>query len=68
MRARLDAAGAEQVHQDGTQCCYSRSTKTWVRDPDGVSWETFVTFDTQADAESAGCCVGGDDAAARCCA
>lgn len=68
VRARLAAAEAEQLHQDDTRCCYSRSTKTWVRDPDGVSWETFVTFETGADAGSAGCCAAGDPAAAGCCA
>ena len=25
------------------ECCYAKSDKTWVRDPDKVAWETFVT-------------------------
>jgi hypothetical protein len=27
-----------------TTCCYARSDKAWVSDPDGVRWETFFTF------------------------
>lgn len=27
---------------EGT-CCYARSDKTWVTDPQGVAWETFLT-------------------------
>ena len=45
IRARLDAAGALTVEQADAECCYARSTKTWVRDPDSVAWETFVTHD-----------------------
>ena len=26
-----------------TTCCYARSTKQWVSDPDGLSWEGFQT-------------------------
>ncbi len=24
-------------------CCYAESTKSWLRDPDGVAWENFTT-------------------------
>jgi len=44
IRRRLDCAGAQTLEQAEAECCYAKSTKTWVRDPDGVSWETFVTF------------------------
>ena len=43
IQGRLRAAAAATFDQDDAQCCYARSTKTWVRDPDDVSWETFVT-------------------------
>ena len=26
-----------------TTCCYARSEKSWIADPDGVVWETFLT-------------------------
>ena len=44
IQERLEQAGADTLEQPDAECCYARSTKTWVRDPDGVSWETFVTF------------------------
>ncbi len=31
-----------------TTCCYAISDKTWVTDPDGVSWEAFQTFGESA--------------------
>ena len=44
IQARLRTAGENTVEQPKAECCYARSTKTWVRDPDNVAWETFVTF------------------------
>ena len=41
--ARLKAAGEELLELEKTQCCYAVSDKTWVRDPQGVPWETFRT-------------------------
>ena len=43
IQARLDQAEEQTFKQDDAQCCYARSTKSWVRDPDDVAWETFVT-------------------------
>ena len=40
---RLRAADQHTVEQSEAECCYAKSTKTWVRDPDAVAWETFVT-------------------------
>lgn len=41
--ARLRAAD-RPVHDEGAAtCCYARSTKSWVSDPDGVVWEAFHT-------------------------
>ena len=32
------------THSDGeTVCCYARSDKSWLKDPSGISWETFYT-------------------------
>ena len=30
----------------GTDCCYARQDKAWVRDPDGNEWEVFVVSKT----------------------
>ena len=32
------------VDQADASCCYANSDKSWVKDPSGVSWETFFTF------------------------
>jgi predicted lactoylglutathione lyase len=45
IQQRLSQAGEATVDQPDTECCYARSTKTWVRDPDDVAWETFVTHE-----------------------
>ena len=43
IQARLAAAEAATYEQPAAECCYAKSSKTWVRDPDDVTWETFVT-------------------------
>lgn len=43
IQARLRDAEQETIDQPDAQCCYASSSKTWVRDPDNVAWETFVT-------------------------
>ena len=43
IRARLQSAEQQTLDQPDAECCYARSTKSWVRDPDDVAWETFVT-------------------------
>jgi catechol 2,3-dioxygenase-like lactoylglutathione lyase family enzyme len=41
---RLAEAGQSIYEQKATTCCYARSNKAWVHDPEGVAWETFHTF------------------------
>lgn len=41
--SRLKAADASVFEQENTTCCYAQSDKTWVTDPSGLRWETFVT-------------------------
>ena len=44
IQQRLRQAGKQTFDQPDAECCYARSTKTWVRDPGfAVAWETFVT-------------------------
>lgn len=45
LRERLDAAGASLVSEIGTTCCYAKSDKHWVTDPQGLAWETFHTLE-----------------------
>ncbi|MEM7432283.1 MAG: VOC family protein [Pseudomonadota bacterium] len=49
LRRRIDTASDKTIEEPDVQCCYARSTKTWVSDPDNVRWETFVTHE-QVDA------------------
>ena len=44
IQQRLAAAEATTFEQPTAECCYAKSSKTWVRDPDDVTWETFVTY------------------------
>ncbi|HEX8669294.1 MAG TPA: ArsI/CadI family heavy metal resistance metalloenzyme [Allosphingosinicella sp.] len=41
--ARLEGAGRPVLEEGSTTCCYARSEKSWVADPDGVVWEAFLT-------------------------
>lgn len=44
LAGRLKAAGETTRDQTATTCCYAKSDKAWVNDPNGVRWETFYTF------------------------
>ncbi|MBI2255036.1 MAG: VOC family protein [Proteobacteria bacterium] len=41
--ARLKQAERPVVDQGNVTCCYAKSTKSWITDPAGISWETFLT-------------------------
>ncbi len=40
---RLKAAEGPVLEQGDVTCCYARSEKSWVTDPQGVAWEAFFT-------------------------
>jgi catechol 2,3-dioxygenase-like lactoylglutathione lyase family enzyme len=40
---RLQQAEAPVLEEGNTTCCYARSEKSWIADPQGVSWEAFLT-------------------------
>ncbi len=40
---RLSQAGSAVLKQEAASCCYARSDKAWVSDPQGIAWETFFT-------------------------
>ena len=44
MRGRLSQADRPVVEQANAACCYAASNKHWVRDPQGIAWETFHTL------------------------
>ena len=41
--SRLRKADAPVLEEGQTTCCYARSEKNWIADPDGVVWEAFYT-------------------------
>ena len=41
--ARLKQADGPTFEEGTTTCCYAKSEKTWINDPQGVAWETFHT-------------------------
>ena len=44
MRAQAQAADVALLDQGETTCCYARSDKHWVVDPQGIAWEHFHTL------------------------
>ena len=43
---RLKAADRPVLEEGRTTCCYAKSEKSWIADPDGLVWETFFTDGT----------------------
>jgi catechol 2,3-dioxygenase-like lactoylglutathione lyase family enzyme len=43
MTDALAAANLAVQRQSGTTCCYAKSDKGWVHDPQGIPWESFFT-------------------------
>jgi catechol 2,3-dioxygenase-like lactoylglutathione lyase family enzyme len=40
---RLQLADRPVLDEGATSCCYAKSEKSWIADPQGLSWETFLT-------------------------
>jgi hypothetical protein len=81
--ARLRQAGGAVIEQGQTSCCYAKSEKSWIDDPAGISWETFLTTGENTEygdgtgergarlAHAEACCaptVASAQAASACCA
>jgi catechol 2,3-dioxygenase-like lactoylglutathione lyase family enzyme len=68
LKDRAKAADMSLLDEGETACCYSRSDKYWLTDPDGVAWEQFHTLATipsfgkahAADAAPASACCAAD--------
>lgn len=41
--ARLKRADRPVLEEGATTCCYAQSEKSWIEDPQGIQWETFLT-------------------------
>lgn len=44
LKARAEAADMTLLDAGETTCCYARSDKYWVTDPQGIPWEQFHTL------------------------
>jgi catechol 2,3-dioxygenase-like lactoylglutathione lyase family enzyme len=40
---RLQKAVGPVIDEGETTCCYAMSEKSWIHDPQGIEWETFLT-------------------------
>lgn len=64
LRNQVAAAEIAALDQPGATCCYARSDKYWITDPQGVAWETYRTLgeaeifgaSTKQEATEAGAC------------
>ena len=64
LSARARAADMALLDEGATSCCYARSEKHWVTDPQGVAWEHFHTLSnipvysekSSADTDAASAC------------
>jgi hypothetical protein len=81
LREQVAHAGIAALDEQGASCCYAKSDKHWVKDPQGIAWETFHTLAAipvfgedappAAPAQNDACCVPGiqghANPAAACC-
>jgi catechol 2,3-dioxygenase-like lactoylglutathione lyase family enzyme len=44
MKTQAASADAALLDEGATSCCYARSDKHWVTDPQGIAWEQFHTL------------------------
>ena len=66
MKRRAQAADMALLDEGETTCCYARSEKHWVTDPQGIAWEAFHTLENipvfnereavRTDASAGACC------------
>ena len=81
MKAQAESADMALLDEGETTCCYARSEKHWVTDPQGIAWEHFHTLgdipvfsEAQKTDSASACCtpasadVGAAAAPAACCA
>jgi catechol 2,3-dioxygenase-like lactoylglutathione lyase family enzyme len=72
IRERVKAAGLGVFDEGETVCCYSKSDKSWVRDPAGVPWEAYRTmedvqiFSSKTAPGEKACCAASTDKAPCC--
>ncbi len=64
LKDRAESADMTLLDEGSTTCCYARSEKHWVTDPQGIAWEHFHTlgnipvFNESSKTANAGACCG----------
>ena len=64
LKARAQAADLSIADEGETTCCYARSEKHWLTDPQGIAWEHYHTLGdipvfsepAEAKADASACC------------
>ncbi|HEX8873287.1 MAG TPA: ArsI/CadI family heavy metal resistance metalloenzyme [Nitrosospira sp.] len=64
LRQKVTTAEIAALDQPQAECCYARSDKYWVTDPQGIAWETYRTLgeveiygvDSPKTADPSACC------------
>lgn len=77
MHQRLQSLPTSVTEEADAACCYAKSDKYWVNDPQGIAWETFHTLDSipvfgetkSSEASEAACCIplAKTDSTSPCC-
>jgi catechol 2,3-dioxygenase-like lactoylglutathione lyase family enzyme len=76
IKQRLDATQRPIETQEGAACCYSRSDKHWITDPQGIAWESFHTLadiptfneaEAASDGENPFACRPAENSGSSCC-
>lgn len=76
LKQRLDATQRPIETQQQAACCYMRSDKHWITDPQGIAWESFhslseiPTFNEKkadSDGENPFACKPAGDSSSSCC-
>ncbi len=76
LKARAASADMALLDEGATTCCYARSEKHWITDPQGIAWEHFHTlgnipvFNESPQTTAAGACCAPTSTSAQpqCCA
>ncbi|MBT2325475.1 VOC family protein [Variovorax paradoxus] len=69
LKARATSADRTLLDEGETVCCYARSEKHWVTDPQGIAWEHYRTLQrAEVYGESRAAPATGTDDAVACCA
>ena len=64
LRQQIATADIAEADQPGATCCYARSDKYWITDPQGIAWETYHTL---AQAEIYGAVMKPEETSGACC-